>query len=493
MATNTWARRLVTASGWAAALRSTPAVLAGGSLGLFVLAFALYWPYLNDSFALDDYIWLQAASNPHPADFFRRAFSFPPSTLFNSATPFWRPAVDTYFFAAWRTYHLHAAPYHVTNVAVHAANACLLAILVWQTTSSRVSGLLTAVLFVVLPTYDFAVTWISSITELLGTFFYLLTMTLYAAFLRRPAQARWLYGGAFAVLLLALLTKESVVTLPLALSGLVVAIDPPRSRLALRRSMLELTPFVALMLAYFVFLYVQEYRAGDDDGLYRFGWHGFENLWEYLRWIALPLPDDFAAWVGPARPWAGAAFIGLGCAALLLRSRPLGLPFVWVMAGLLPYSFFPAGIEWRYTYLASVPFAVFAVGVLGLALKPLAIRAGPPAATAALAAVVIAGSVFSAGQARDRQEMLAVQATAYEALFVQVPEVCGPLPRGSHIFVVSSPIFDLFGASSRMALNMHYDDVHVALGGLPDLVDFIESKCIVQYDWAAGGYLRVER
>lgn len=153
-------------------------------LGLTLVAFLVYWPDITDFFALDDFIWLRAASNPDATAFFRRAFSFPAGTAFERPTPFWRPLVDAYFFAAWRSYGLDPLPYHVTNVVLHAAVGALLAVLVWQMTSSRMVAPAAGLLFVILPTYDFAVTWISSVTELLGALLYVLTLVLYAAYLR---------------------------------------------------------------------------------------------------------------------------------------------------------------------------------------------------------------------------------------------------------------------------------------------------------------------
>ena len=450
---------------------------------LFLTAFALYWPILTDFFALDDYIWLQAASNPNPADFFRRAFSFPAGTVFDVSTPFWRPAVDAYFFAAWRIFGLDPLPYHITNVALHGAIASLLALLLWQLTSSRLPGLLGGLLFVVLPTYDFAVTWISSVTELLAALFYLLTLVLFTAYLQGRAPGRWLYWGALGALLLALLSKESAATIPVVLAGLVVVMEPPQSRTALLHRTRELAPFAVLTLAYFVFLYFQEYRSGAEGGLYQFGSHAWGNLWDYLKWMTLPIPDEWASWVEAVRPFAAIAFLVVGGLAIALRRRLLGLAFVWTLVALLPYAFFPAGIEYRYTYLASIPLTIFAVVLAKEGITRLAPTLGPYPTMSVLAVAILGLTVFLGTEARDHQDALAFQAQAYSELFHQVPEVCGDLPPEGHIFLLQSPVFDLFGVSSRMALNLRYEDVHVGLirAELPGLAAFIEDKCVVQY------------
>ncbi len=284
-------------------------------------------------------------------------------------------------------------------------------------------------------------------------------------------------------------------TIPVALAGLAVLLGPTGTSPGIVRRTCELMPFAALTLAYFVFIYVQEYRSTSEEGLYRFGWHVWANLWDYLKWITLPLPDDWASWVSRARPFTAVAFLVTGAVSITLRSRVLGFAFGWTLLALLPYSFFPAGIEWRYTYLASVPFAVFTAVVGRTVLcwfrARWASRVIMPAAAAALLLLV----VFLGGQARDRQAWISHQARAYDDLFHQAPLLCGELPRESHVYLLHSPIFDLFGASARMALNLHYEDVYVDRAGgdeIPELAVFIENKCVLDYDAQMREYVRVE-
>jgi len=460
------------------------AITSAGLLAIFVVAFLVYWPHLTDFFALDDYVWLKAASNPNAADFFRRALSFPSATPFQEPTPFWRPLVDTYFFAWWRAFHLHPLPYHITNVALHGANAALVVVLAWQISHSRLTGLLAGLLFAVLPTYDFAVTWISSVTELLGVLFYLLTLVLYAAYLSGSRQAKRLYWGALATLFLALLSKESSVTLPALLIGLVVVMEPPRSPQMTKRVAAELAPFAALALAYFLFLYVQEYRASSDDGLYRFGWHAFGNLWDYLQWIALPFPSGSAAWVERARPLAAELFLLLGASALATRSRLLGFSFAWTLLALLPCSFFRGGTEYRYTYAACVPFAIFVVSFIGSGFNLIAPRLGPYPAMSAFAVVILSLGAFLGTQVRGRQIWIGDQAQAFSQLFHQAPTLCGDVPPSGHIYVLHSPIFDPYGVTTRMALNIPYRDVFVDLvrgDRLPELSVFVPNRCVLDF------------
>ncbi len=211
--------------------------VAAAGLACVMLAFLVYRPHLTDFFALDDFIWLNAAQSPNALRFFKRAFSFPTGSQFDPATPFWRPLVNSYFYAAWRMFGTDPFPYHVLNLLIHSANAVLVGIVVRSIARSAPAALCAAVLFVVLPTYDYAVTWISSVTELLGTFFFLLTLVLYAHHLQQGGSKRLSYVGAIASLLLALLSKESSVTIPIVLAALALSAKRPKTRAELTESL----------------------------------------------------------------------------------------------------------------------------------------------------------------------------------------------------------------------------------------------------------------
>jgi hypothetical protein len=461
----------------AAAPRPTFAL---GLLGLFGEAFLVYWSFLRDFFVLDDFIWLQAASNPDPVDFFRRAFSFPDSIPVDRPTPFWRPLGDAYFFAAWRVFGLHPLPYHVVNVLLHGAIASLTAVLVWQLAGSRLAGLLAGLLFVVLPIFDWAVTWISQITELLAVFFSVLTLVLYTAYLRGSRHALLLYWGAFLSLLLALLSKESAVVLPALLAGLVLITGMPRTMPAAARRARELVPFVALALAHVIFLLSQEYSRSRS---YEIGWHAVGNLWDYLRWITVPLPNNEGPWIDHARTLAAVAFLSTGAAAIAIRKPLLAGAFAWTVLALLSYSFFRTGVEYRYTYAASVPLVIF----LALLIKSGYDRVAPglgPHSWLWVAVWVLFAAAFLGRQTYDRQLWIGVQAELYSHFYHEAPAQCGPLPPESHVFLLDSPLWDAYGTSSAMALNLLYDDVlvyRVERSAYPGYIPYAENKCVLEY------------
>ena len=464
-------------------------LLALGSL--FVAVFAVYWSILRTFFALDDFTWLLAAQDPDAAGFMRGAFT-------ENATPFWRPMVDAYFYAEWRVFGFEATGYHVSNVLIHGMNASLLAILGWQLSRSLLTGFAAGLLFAVLPTYDIAVSWVSSVTELLAVFFYLLSLVLYIAH-RRGMSWPLMYVASIVALLFALLTKESAVSEPLVILGVALFVDMPRSRRDAIELVKDITPFALLGLAYFVFRYVESYGNVSDNGLYRFGWHGFQNFWDYVQWMALPLRDGEYAWAENARPVAGALFLASGVLAVVFRWRLPALAFLWMVAAITSYVFFLGGTYLRYTYMAAAPFSLFVVSMAATLGQLVIAKAktngyATTVARGAGVAVILLVAAFMAREAHDMQERLAGFARDYRELYVQVTALCGDVPPQGHVFVMDSPIFDYYGGNTRSLVNVAYDEVNVFKGvsPLPPWAATVENKCVVSYDKGSKRYVRTQ-
>ena len=62
--------------------------------GLVLAAFLVYLPSLDDFFAADDFVFLQAANRHDFREYVWRAITFPYGEPFDLEPPFWRPLVD---------------------------------------------------------------------------------------------------------------------------------------------------------------------------------------------------------------------------------------------------------------------------------------------------------------------------------------------------------------------------------------------------------------
>ncbi len=151
------------------------------------------------------------------------------------------PLTSNVFWLEWRLWMMNAGGYHTVNVLFHALNACLLFGILRRLTVR--SAWLVALLFAVHPVNVSTAAWISETKNTLSMAFYLLSILAYLRFEANPRPAAyWLSLGLF---LLGLLTKTSIVMLPVVLlllawwqRGRITAEDVRRS-----------VPFFALAIA----------------------------------------------------------------------------------------------------------------------------------------------------------------------------------------------------------------------------------------------------
>lgn len=134
------------------------------------------------------------------------------------ATPQYYPLVHTSFWLEYRVAGPSPYLYHLTNVALHAANAVLL----WRLLARlAVPGAwLVAAIFALHPVQVESVAWISERKNLLSTFFYLWAALTYVRFSESAdgGAPRWrLYAGVWLLFLAALASKSVSASLPAAL------------------------------------------------------------------------------------------------------------------------------------------------------------------------------------------------------------------------------------------------------------------------------------
>lgn len=219
---------------------------------LVALTLAAYWPSLPGDFVWDDQKMIPMNPLIVGDDGLARIWS--PST---QQADYWPLAYTTHWLE-WRVWGQRTAGYRTLNVLLHAANALLL----W-----RIAALLgvpaawwCGAAFALHPVNVEAVVWILQRKTTLSTLLYLAAAL---AWLRYLDRRRWpLLAAAWLAFLFALLTKTSVVMLPVAL--LVIA-WLKQGRLE-RRDLWATAPLFALALVMgLVGVYYQRYGAGADE------------------------------------------------------------------------------------------------------------------------------------------------------------------------------------------------------------------------------------
>src|SRR5204863_1294540 len=110
---------------------------------------------------------------------------------------------------------LNAGGHHATNVFFHVLSTLVLFWLLIQITAARGCSIFIAALFAVHPLHVESVAWVAERKDVLSTFLWMLTVGVYAGYVRRPSPARY---ATVAVLFAAgLMAKSMLVTLPVVL------------------------------------------------------------------------------------------------------------------------------------------------------------------------------------------------------------------------------------------------------------------------------------
>lgn len=229
----------------------------------------LYWRTADYPMVFDDITYLQ--QNPIFVD--PQSYSFPfhyeeflnrprqlkidPELAMNFAL---RPVAYATLYLNYLLDGFNPHGYRLFNVAVHAANACLVYFVLLtlfrvaadtlsQTSRTRIS-VLAATLFAAHPLAIESVTYIVQRFTSLGAFFFLLTMLLqiHAWGEPDPRRRRWWKVSALGVLLLGMFTKECTLTAPvmLVLIDMLVCRTNWRRALWRNRALLACLPIIPL-------------------------------------------------------------------------------------------------------------------------------------------------------------------------------------------------------------------------------------------------------
>jgi protein O-mannosyl-transferase len=158
----------------------------------------------------------------------------------------YHPLTMLSLMADYQFHGLKAGGYHLTNVLLHTASVILLFLILCQMTGALWRSAFVAAVFAIHPLRVESVAWVAERKDVLGTFFFMLTLGAYAHYVRKPnSVGRYLIVVAGFVL--ALLSKPTVVTLPFVLLLLdywpLGRLEQPRK---LSRLILEKIPLLAL-------------------------------------------------------------------------------------------------------------------------------------------------------------------------------------------------------------------------------------------------------
>lgn len=176
---------------------------------------------LRNQFASDDFeqilsnAFIRHFSNL-PAAFTKSVWSFGASDIIFTGDPYFRPIFSSLFTINFALFGTSPFGWHLVNVLIHAAVTLLVFVVLKEMTGRKLVAIVTAALFAVHPVHAEPVAWVTGIADPLMALFLLPAFYFY---LRFRGNSRWyLLAGALGFYLLALLSKESAIALPLVIA-----------------------------------------------------------------------------------------------------------------------------------------------------------------------------------------------------------------------------------------------------------------------------------
>ena len=341
---------------------------------------------------------------------------------------YYRPLAFLVYNIDYHLFDLDPRGWHFTSIIMHTFVAILVFLiatfLIKEVHSNNPSttnalprqtiafSLLASLLFALHPINSEPVMWISSLSDIAFTLFYLLALYTY---IRRRNGVYQVLSPLF--FFIACLGKETALTLPIMLFAydVIVRREVHLSIQGLLTLLKRYSPFVAVA---FIYLAVRTHAVGElapvqmhqELGAYGQLINIFPLLAQYLGKLVLPISLTVFYEFHPILSLLSMkGVVGLtvfllfvaACIRLSKRNQRLAFLLVWIVIPLLPVLYIPALGEnpfaERYLYLPSAGFAIFVSAIASLSLS--SFRASPIAAPAVITLLLVLAGLYVYGTA----------------------------------------------------------------------------------------------
>jgi protein O-mannosyl-transferase len=177
-----------------------------------LLTLCVYYPVRQSRFVyLDDNLYVTANPDVQVGLTLSTAVrAFTTTTAGN-----WHPLTMLSLELDSTLYGQNPAGYHLTNLFLHAASACLLFFVLQRLTGNAWPSAWVAALFALHPLHVESVAWVAERKDVLSGLFWMLTLLAYVRYTEAPSWPRFIW--VFVALALGLLAKPMLVTLPFVL------------------------------------------------------------------------------------------------------------------------------------------------------------------------------------------------------------------------------------------------------------------------------------
>ncbi len=388
-------------------------------VALVAIVFVAYFRILSVGFVGDDWIFYELAGRLSLPDYLVKYFD--PRVQ----TAWYRPVQGVLFRLGYQTFGSDPSWYHLVNVIFHAANSLLLFALVTRTLKNWRVGFLAGLLFATLPLSALAVFW-AGVIDPVTALFTLLAIWFWLGYLQsEQSRDYWL---AFCAFVVALLTKEIAVTLPVILllfERYLVAKPIGWNRLFRRYIWFGIVWIGYVPLEYIV---VQRSVFVHREG-YQPRLNLLSNLVDYLSGLAFPW------YFAPPLSYAFllAVLMVLGYLVFVRRARTLIPVVAGAVLYVLPVVLFPQ-VSFRFAYCSMTVSAV----LFALLLERVWSRVRRPAVLApvVVAAAVVYGAASISTAAADYGEFGRVSRVPFR----NVRQAHPTFPEGTLVYFINPPL-----------------------------------------------------
>jgi Tfp pilus assembly protein PilF len=292
-------------------------------------------------------------------------------------TDYYRPIMTIGFLLCYQIFGPLAYGFHLASLLLHAAVVAILFLFAERLFRDRGAAFGAAVLFALHPIHVESVAWISAVTDLEVTFFYVLT---FWCFLQvgeqRGGRRLWMQAAMTASFLLALWSKEQALTLPWLAAIYEHFYREDRARTTRAEKFLRQGPLWLIFMGYIMTRVLFLGAVAHRTGLHQLTpletlLSALALMGQYLSKLFWPAHlSAFYVFQASTRLFEVRVLAGIGalalCAvvfvALWKRARPASFGILWLLVTLMPVL----NARWmgayvfaeRYLYLPSVGFCL---------------------------------------------------------------------------------------------------------------------------------------
>lgn len=160
----------------------------------------------------------------------------------------YRPILLTSFALDHLIWKNNPLGYHLTSILLHTANSILIFILINWLLKNRLIAFLTSLLFIIHPVQTEAVAYASGRTDLLYTFFGLVSLLLFVSLVKQGNYFILKYTFSILFFILSLLSKETAIIFPILF--LLTSLTYEKPKIKLRKLILLFISFLLLISIY---------------------------------------------------------------------------------------------------------------------------------------------------------------------------------------------------------------------------------------------------